>query len=150
MERRSGDREEHLQEKAAARKSQNSRSSKEAPHLHRNMQENIFESRAYLSNDPNISNLREELAAVASKKARLVLNDPFQDHADPSSHQFDLNDFENLNEIQESSHENFKSRYRSNYENYKSVGSINKSVRSPTQAQQQKPPKSAISAVSVG
>ena len=114
------------------------------------MQENIFESRAYLSNDPNISNLREELAAVASKKARLILNDPFQDHADPSSHQFDLNDFENLNEIQESSHENFKSRYRSNYENYKSVGSINKSVRSPTQAQQQKPPKSGMGAVSIG
>jgi hypothetical protein len=99
VERRSGDREEHLQEKAAGRKSQNSRNSKEAPHLHRNMQENIFESRAYLSNDPNISNLREELAAVASRKARLILNDPFQDHADPSSNQFDLNDFENLNEI---------------------------------------------------
>ena len=54
------------------------------------MQENICESKAYLSNDPNIINIKQELAATAKRKANKHENE---------NNQYDLNDFENLNEI---------------------------------------------------
>ena len=132
VERRSGDREEHLHETIS-----NSNSTKRLnrQNFYKNVQEDIQESKAYFSNDPNVSNLKRDLVANALRKEKNAQNDPIY-----PIHQYEFTDFENLNEIQESSVENIQSKYNSNFENYRSVGSINKSVKSP----RNRPPKSGI------
>ena len=119
-----------------------------------NMQENLCESIQYFSKDPNMTHNKEEIACPAPAiraKRQLVLDDPFKDQVDLSKNIVgEIHDFENLNEVVESSHGNFKSSYRTINENYKSVGSKNKSKRSPAYSQQKiKPPRSPASPISV-
>lgn len=118
------------------------------------MQENLCESIQYFSNDPNITHNKEEAAYPAPAiimKRQLVLDDPFKEQVDLSKDIIgEFNDFENLNEVVESSHGNFKSSYRTINENYKSVGSKNKSKKSPAYSKQKiKPPRSPASPISV-